>query len=86
MERARTWSDVGKESAHNAGDLGLTPGCGRSPGGGHDALAAITKHHRLGGLNSGSSFSHGSEGWVQANLGSGQSLPCGLAAGEGPPF
>ena len=25
----------GKESAHNAGDLGLIPGAGRSPGGGH---------------------------------------------------
>ena len=25
----------GKESAHNAGDLGLIPGLGRSPGGGH---------------------------------------------------
>ena len=26
---------MGKESACNAGDLGLTPGLGRSPGGGH---------------------------------------------------
>ena len=26
---------VGKESTCNAGDLGLTPGLGRSPGGGH---------------------------------------------------
>ena len=26
----------GKESACNAGDLGLIPGSGRSPGGGHD--------------------------------------------------
>ena len=26
---------VGKESACNAGDLGLIPGLGRSPGGGH---------------------------------------------------
>ena len=26
---------VSKESAHNAGDLGLIPGLGRSPGGGH---------------------------------------------------
>ena len=25
----------GKESTHNAGDLGLIPGLGRSPGGGH---------------------------------------------------
>ena len=25
----------GKESAYNVGDLGLTPGSGRSPGGGH---------------------------------------------------
>ena len=25
---------AGKESARNAGDLGLTPGLGRSPGGG----------------------------------------------------
>ena len=25
----------GKESIHNAGDLGLIPGLGRSPGGGH---------------------------------------------------
>ena len=25
-----------KESAGNAGDLGLIPGLGRSPGGGHD--------------------------------------------------
>ena len=25
----------GKESAHNAGDLGLIPGLGSSPGGGH---------------------------------------------------
>ena len=25
----------GKESACNVGDLGLTPGLGRSPGGGH---------------------------------------------------
>ena len=28
-------SSVGKESACNAGDLGLIPGLGRSPGGGH---------------------------------------------------
>ena len=28
-------SSVGKESACNAGDLGLIPGSGRSPGGGH---------------------------------------------------
>ena len=28
----------GKESAHNIGDLGLIPGLGRSPGGGHDNL------------------------------------------------
>ena len=26
---------IGKESACNVGDLGLTPGLGRSPGGGH---------------------------------------------------
>ena len=26
---------VGKESTRNAGDLGLIPGLGRSPGGGH---------------------------------------------------
>ena len=30
-----TLFQVGKESACNAGDLGLTPGSGRSPGGGH---------------------------------------------------
>ena len=28
-------SSVGKESARNAGDLGLIPGLGRSPGGGN---------------------------------------------------
>ena len=28
-------SSVGKESASRAGDLGLTPGLGRSPGVGH---------------------------------------------------
>ena len=28
----------GKESACNAGDLGLIPGLGRSPGGGHGSL------------------------------------------------
>ena len=28
-------SSAGKESACNAGDLGLIPGLGRSPGGGH---------------------------------------------------
>ena len=28
-------SSVGKESACNIGDLGLIPGLGRSPGGGH---------------------------------------------------
>ena len=28
-------SSVGKESACNVGDLGLIPGLGRSPGGGH---------------------------------------------------
>ena len=28
----------GKESACNAGDLGLIPGLGRSPGGGHGTL------------------------------------------------
>ena len=26
----------GKESAYNAGDMGLIPGSGRSPGGGND--------------------------------------------------
>ena len=30
------WWLSGKESACNAGDLGLIPGLGRSPGGGHD--------------------------------------------------
>ena len=29
-------SSAGKESACNPGDLGLIPGLGRSPGGGHD--------------------------------------------------
>ena len=29
-------SSVDKESTCNAGDAGLTPGWGRSPGGGHD--------------------------------------------------
>ena len=29
---------VGKKSAHNAGDLDLIPGLGRSPGGGHGNL------------------------------------------------
>ena len=29
------WGSAGKESAHNVGDLGLIPGLGRSPGGGH---------------------------------------------------
>ena len=29
------WWLSGKESAHNAGDLGSIPGLGRSPGGGH---------------------------------------------------
>ena len=29
------WQLTGKESARSAGDLGLTPGLGRSPGGGH---------------------------------------------------
>jgi len=28
-------NSAGKESACNAGDLGLIPGLGRSPGGGH---------------------------------------------------
>ena len=28
---------MGKEFACNAGDLGLIPGLGRSPGGGHDS-------------------------------------------------
>ena len=28
-------SSEGKESVHNVGDLGLIPGLGRSPGGGH---------------------------------------------------
>ena len=28
-------TSAGKESACNAGDLGLIPGLGRSPGGGH---------------------------------------------------
>ena len=32
---------VGKESACNAGGLGLIPGLGRSPGGGHDTLSSI---------------------------------------------
>ena len=31
-------SSVSKESACNAGDLGLIPGLGRSPGGGHGNL------------------------------------------------
>ena len=30
-----TWLMNGKESACNTGDLSLTPGLGRSPGGGH---------------------------------------------------
>ena len=29
------WGSDSKESAHDAGDLGLIPGLGRSPGGGH---------------------------------------------------
>ena len=32
---------VGKESACNAGDLGLIPGLGRFPGGGHGTHSAI---------------------------------------------
>ena len=32
---------VGKESACNAGGLGLIPGLGRSPGGGHSILSSI---------------------------------------------
>ena len=28
-------NSAGKESSHNAGDLGSIPGLGRSPGGGH---------------------------------------------------
>ena len=31
----------GKESACNSGDLGLIPGSGRSPGGGHDNHSSI---------------------------------------------
>jgi len=31
----------GKESACNAGDLGLTPGLGRSPGGGHRTHSSV---------------------------------------------
>ena len=31
---------VGKESAYNTGDLGLMPGLGRSPGGGHSNILA----------------------------------------------
>ena len=31
-----TGGSDGKESVYNVGDLGLIPGSGRSPGGGHD--------------------------------------------------
>ena len=34
-------SSAGKESACNAGDLGLIPGLGRSPGGGHGTQSSI---------------------------------------------
>ena len=34
-DRGFLGSSAGKESAYNVGDLGLTPGLGRSPGGGH---------------------------------------------------
>ena len=32
----------GKESTCNVGDLGLIPGLGRSPGGGHGTLVFLT--------------------------------------------
>ena len=34
MKFQRAWGSAGKESACNAGDLGLIPGLGRSPGDG----------------------------------------------------
>ena len=34
MERLPQWLSI-EESAYNTGDLGLIPGLGRSPGGGH---------------------------------------------------
>ena len=38
-------SSAGKETICNAGDLGLMPGLGRSPGGRHGNM--ITKHGKL---------------------------------------
>ena len=45
----------GKESACNMGDLGLTPGLGRSPGGGHGnpvQYYCLEKPHGQRGLES----------------------------------
>ena len=36
------WLSVDKESACNTGDIGLIPGLGRSPGGGHGNYAPVT--------------------------------------------
>jgi len=44
---------VGKESACNGGDLGLIPGLGRSPGGGHSSplqSSCLGNTHGHGGL------------------------------------
>ena len=35
LEEGFSGGSGGKESIYNAGDLGLIPGLGRSPGGGH---------------------------------------------------
>ena len=57
---------VGKESTCNAGDLGLNPGLGRSPGGGHgnpkaSLVVQTVKNLQCGrlGFNSGSERSPG---------------------------
>ena len=42
----------GKESACNAGDLGLIPGLGRSPGGGHGSLIQYSCLENLHGQRS----------------------------------
>ena len=52
---------AGKESALNAGDPGLIPGSGRTPGGGHGnpfQYSCLENPHRQRGLMGCSSWSH----------------------------
>ena len=61
-----SWVLSGKESAYNAGDLGLIPGLGRSPGEGNDYLLQYScPENSMGGGGGGTKVLGVSQSWTR---------------------